>query len=375
MKIPATLLPLLENTRREIPSLLQQLKLGQVLQAKVVEQLQSGLLRLQIANQQLLARSQVGLPTGTALKLEVTKGLPLPELRILRLPTPQENQQQIVRTAMARQLPPSDVRQSLSSLRAQAGSAIAPDALGKFEAIGRETGLQLRQLSASQIQRVVNQSGILHEARLGTGLGFEPADTKTRLLQLLTLLKPDPKVEAKTGRTLEGPGSTLANVASQGGGDNLIGRLIRLIEGSVSRIQLQQAAALPQDEGQRQAWQIDLPIHLPDETHDAMMRIERDGSKDENDEGGPAWAVNLAFQFDSIGRLQCRIALLDDKVSATFWCERTQVFENIEQRLATLREAFEAQGLEVIHLAGVIGEPPEPLIAVPMPESLLDERA
>ena len=41
----------------------------------------------------------------------------------------------------------------------------------------------------------------------------------------------------------------------------------------------------------------------------------------------------------------------------------------------TPREAFEAQGLEVVHLGGVLGEPTEPLISVPVPDSLLDERA
>ena len=40
-----------------------------------------------------------------------------------------------------------------------------------------------------------------------------------------------------------------------------------------------QAAALPQDDGQRQAWQLDLPLHLADETQDAMLRIEREARR------------------------------------------------------------------------------------------------
>ncbi|MCP5429510.1 MAG: flagellar hook-length control protein FliK [Chromatiaceae bacterium] len=76
-----------------------------------------------------------------------------------------------------------------------------------------------------------------------------------------------------------------------------------------------------------------------------------------------------------MGTLQCRIALAGDHVSATFWCERTTTLAHVEQRLPVLRQAFEAQGLDVIRLAGVLGAPPEPLIKVPMPDSLLDERA
>ena len=79
------------------------------------------------------------------------------------------------------------------------------------------------------------------------------------------------------------------------------------------------------------------------------------------------WAVNLAFQFDTIGTLQCRIALAGEHVSATFWCERSATHERMEKRLPVLRQAFEAQGLQVIRLAGVLGAPPEPLIKVPIP--------
>ena len=86
-------------------------------------------------------------------------------------------------------------------------------------------------------------------------------------------------------------------------------------------------------------------------------------------------AINLAFQFDTIGTLQTRIALAGDRVSATFWSEREGTYRRIEQRLPRLQEAFEAQGLEVVHLAGVLGVPAEPLIRVPKPDNLVDERA
>ena len=196
------------------------------------------------------------------------------------------------------------------------------------------------------------------------------ADTKTRLLQLLGMLTSDAKVQPKHAPP---PGMEQPAIARDAGGDSLIGRLIRLIEGSIARIQLQQAAALPVDEGPRQVWQFDLPIQLPDETHEMMLRIERDAASDDAD--NPAtWAVNLAFQFDTIGKLQCRVAMAGERVSATFWCDRASTHAQMERRLPVLQEAFEAQGLEVVHLAGVMGDPPEPLLKVPMPDVLLDER-
>lgn len=373
MKIPATLQPLIDATRRDAPSLLKQLQVGQLLQARVLDQIQPGLLRLQIASAEVLARSQVAIAPGTHLKLEVVKGQPLPELRVLREPDAQQRQQQVVRSAMARQLSPQELRQAVSELRAQASTPRQAEALRQLTTIVQESGVRPAQPGATQLQRAIAQSGVFHEARLAAGLPADPADTKVQLLRLLVVLREDLKLPAKAERPT-GAAIEQQAPARDMGVDSLLSRLIRLVEGSIARIQLQQAVALPAEEGQRQAWQLDLPIRLPGETHAAMLRIERDDG-DKADGTPSTWAVNLAFQFDSIGTLQCRIALAGEHVSATFWCERTATLERVEQRLPVLRQAFEAQGLEVIRLGGVLGAPPEPLIKVPMPDSLLDERA
>lgn len=371
MKISTTLQPLIDTSRNALPSLLKQLQVGQTLQAKVLQQIQPGLLRLQIASTELLARSQISLPAGAQLKLEVIKSQPLPELRVLRESTALERQQLAVRSAMARQLPPPEVRGKLGELQTQ--TPRQAEAVRQLGNILDNAGVKLNQLNPAQLQRAVGQSGLFHEARLAGQLPPDSADIKTRLLQLLVQLKPEGMAHQKTLQPPPGSAESAAT-ARDAGGDSLFARLTRLIEASVSRIQLQQAASLPVEEGPRQAWQIDLPIHLPDESHEAMLRIEREAST-ENSDGTSTWAVNLAFQFDSIGTLQTRIALAGERVSATFWSEQDGTYQRIEQRLPNLKEAFEAQGLEVVHLAGVLGAPPEPLIRVPMPETLLDERA
>ena len=375
MKIPLTLQPLIDATRRPLPSLLDQLKVGQVLQAKVLEQPQIGLLRLQIATTELLARSRVQIQAGTPLKLEVVKGGTLPELKILRQAGPREQQQQLVRTAFPRQMPPVEVRQAITSLKPQAEGTRLAEPLRQFNAISQASGVRVAQatplqINPPQIQRALQLSGILHEARVITGMPLPAGDTKAQLLQLLTLLKPELKLDGKNRRppTVSPEQPTMQRAVS---GDALLNRLIRLIEGSISRIQLQQAAALPQDDSPRQAWQIDLPIHLSDETHEAMLRIEREGAA--NDAESATWSVNLVFQFDTIGRLQCRIGLDGDRVSATFWCEKRTTLDRVDQGLGSLQAALEAQGLEVVHVAGVLGEPSEPLVHVPMPDYLLDE--
>ena len=369
MKIPATLQPLLDTSRRPAPSLLKQLQVGQLLEARVLAQVQPGLLRLRLAGSELLARSHLMLDPGTRLKLEVMKNQPMPELRILRNPTARENQQMVVRSAMARQMTPAEVRGGVDSLRAEARSPVQSEGMRQLAGILRNSGVRLNEMNATQLQRAVMQSGLFHEARLAGTLPMDAADAKTRLLQLLASLR----TQGGERQQAQAPPGNQGGATGTQGADSLLNRLTRLIESAVSRIQLQQAAALPAEESPRQAWQIDLPIQLPDETHEAMLRIEREAAKDGDDSS--TWAVNLAFQFDTIGTLQTRIALAGDRVSATFWSEQDSTHQRIEQRLPSLQQAFEAQGLEVVHLAGVLGAPAEPLIRVPMPDSLLDERA
>jgi hypothetical protein len=388
LKISNILQPLIDPGRNPISTLLKTLQVGQILEARVLQQVQPRLLRMQIGTTELLARSQVTLNPGTRVKLEVAKVQPQPELRILQAPGEPNKQQLLVRSAMPRQLPLVEVRQQVHELLSKAqvqphtpveahsrttASPRPAESLQQFANILRDAGIRLDQLSPAQVRRAVQHSGLFHEARLAHAMPPEPADTKTRLLQLLTRFEADVGLDPARPRPAPDAGDTSAPPRGAVM-DSLLARLTRLVEASVSRIQLQQAATLPTEESPRQAWQIDLPVQLPDESHDLMLRIERDRTADDA-HGGSTWAVNLAFQFDSIGTLQTRIGLSGERVSATFWSDRGSTHQRVEQRLPALQQAFEAQGLEVVHLSGVLGAPAESLIRVPVPDKLLDEHA
>jgi hypothetical protein len=374
VKIPQTLQPLIDATQRQPPSLLQQLKIGQTLSAKVLDQLQPGLVRLQLASSVLLAKTGVTLTPGSRLTLEVTKPFPLPELKILRALNRQEVREAVARTALPRQQTPAEIRGTARALADAPVTAKTAESLRQLNAIQRDTGIRIDQLSPARVRRAVHNSGVLHEARLATQPPAVPAtDSKLRLLQLLDELQHLLRTEPTRPRPAQTTGDNAA-LQRDPAGPNLVLRLLRLVEGALSRIQLQQAASLPQDDPQRQAWQLDLPLHLNDDTQDAMLRIAREPSADPAT-GDPTWSFNLCFRFDTIGTLQCRVSLAGERLSATFWCEHATTQAMIERRLPGLREAFEAQGFEVVHLAGILGEPDDPLMAIPLPDGLLDERA
>lgn len=392
VKIPNLIQPLLDSVGRKLLSVLKQLQVGQVLPAKVLSQPQPGMLQLRLGNAEVLARSEVSLPPGTSLRLEVTKGMPMPELRVLRPPTRQEIQQQVVRSAMGRQLPPAEVRETVTTLRTQAQTPQQAIAVDRLAEILRTSGIRLERLSPHEVERALADSGVFHEARLAGPPGPVASDLKTQLLQLANLLRveianlarppqtPAPETQAPKAQTPTPPPPDVAPrpaagpVAHETTGDALLQRLVRMVEGSASRIQLQQSVALPVDDSQRQVWQFDLPLHLRDTTDDLTVRIERERASRDGD-GEPEWAIKLAFRFATIGSLDCRIALTGDRVATTFWCEQPDTHGRLEARLPDLREALAAQGLEVVHLAGVLGRPAEPLTPVPLPDSLVDERA
>jgi hypothetical protein len=401
--------PLLPAGRGAIPALIQALQPGQLLQGRVNAQVEPGLLRLQVGASELLARSNLQIAEGTRLTLQVVSKTPIPELRVVQPMAPPDPKLKLLQHAMARAIPPSEVRQAIAAIRQQPLTAEQARVVRQFEQILQSHAVRPERASPEAVRDAIRQSGIWLEPRLlgrapapaslaGTSLAgtARPAagqppppvpamlllptpdgpvpDTKLQLLQLLQLLRTDP---ARGGRRADAaaPADTTGGSGARPAPDSLLARLVRLIEGSVARIQLQQTAALQVEDGLRQAWQFDLPIRLPDENHGAMLRIQREPGDSTPGAAQPTWSVNLAFDFDSIGRLQCRVALSGERVSTTFWCERPDALARLEPRLPRLRAALEAQGLAVVHLAGVLGEPPEPLIRVPRADGLLDERA
>lgn len=372
VKIPLPLQPLPTPPQREIPTLIKQLQLGQRVQARVLAQLQPSLVRLQLAATELLARTPQPLETGTKLQLQVVKTTPIPELRILQPQTVANSRDQAVRSAVSRQLPPQETRLTATALRESVNTPRMTEAIQRLDGIARDAGISPKQLNAQQIRNAVALSGLFHESKLLGGDKSSSPDTKHRLLQLLKFLRSPDGPDRTQTRTPDNNNQDTGTRSQTG--PTPLNRLIRLVEASVSRIQLQQTAALPVEDSPRQAWQVDLPIHLRDHSEDVMLRIEHDEAADSSGSSTP-WSVNLVFHFDTIGTLQCRVGLSGDRVATTFWSDRASTHAKVEQRIPTLQQALEAQGLEVVHLSGVHGEPTEPLIHVPTPSSLLDERA
>jgi hypothetical protein len=134
------------------------------------------------------------------------------------------------------------------------------------------------------------------------------------------------------------------------------------VEGALARIQLNQLASLPQDDGARLCWQLELPLRLGQELHDWGIRVERDATGGGRGEAAASWTVRLAFDLEPLGPVQVRVRLEAGGVSGTFRAERGETVGLIDGRLDLLRRRLEAVGLEVTGLSSLRGlvRPPTP---------------
>lgn len=365
MKISVPLQPLIDAARVDTLALLKQIRPGQVLQARVVTPTNAGVAKLLIGTTELLAKTRVSLTQGETLSLKVEKGLPRPELKI-QYDTVQQPVRRLLLNAMSRQLAPGDVQQSLRQLPAQL-LVRSPIAQQVVRALLPEAPPP-QQVTAQTVRHAMQHSGLFFERNLANELVL-PQDRKLQLLQLLRLF---------TARPV-GPGGTEAPPPKEGAeqraspAEQLLNRLIRLVEGSLSRIQSHQATSLGNDEPNRLVWQFEMPVQLPERQEQLQLRVERE-DRETAEEGltGQTWKVDIDFNFDNLGAIFSRISLNDGKVSAAFWSQRETTASVIERAIPRLESALQKAGLEVTAISSLIGPPPRP----PSPtENLLDEHA
>lgn len=347
--------------------MLRRLEPGQKLRASVISIPRAGVAQLQIGLTALLARTRMPLAAGMQLDLAVTKLKPVPELQLLFQPTPVRPRDQVLRTALPRQIPLTDALRGLAQ-HARGNQARLPSDTQQVIRNLLTRSTTPIQLNATSIREQLRTSGLFLERTMALGASPTGGDLKLDLLRLLRLLQPRPEqarshVESGAARTTERSGSALE-------------QLVRLVEGAVARIQTQQAASLPLDQGSRQVWQFDLPVLVAGQHEAVQVRVERDEKQNgDTHQTEPRWSVMLRFDFATTGTIQARIALIGESVTSTFWCEREATQRRIGHALPTLESAFKNSRLEVGRLTSVHGEPPEP-IELPRPaDNLLDTRA
>lgn len=374
VKIADLLQPLLPR-KGEVGDLLTQLKLGQIVPARVLHSGGSGLVRLQIGAQQIIAQTRANLQAGALLQLRVTSTGQLPQLRIENPGRPLEDRSLILRSVLGTQQAPAKVQQALTQLlttATQTGDRQTANIARAVLTLLGDRALVAQGLDSGQLRRALHDSGILLEAHVARG-EVPTADLKLNLLRLLAqAMRAGQTPPGDAARAANGEGTTDAR-AAMASNSSLLGRLLSLIEASVARVQLHQAAAMPGDDNGRQFWQFELPIRLADRIHYPNVRIEHEPAEERN-RYQATWAVSIAFEFDQLGPVQSRIVLQANRISATFFSAQADTERLFRDHLDDLHQTLRSAGLDVASLISVLGSPAEDMHAIRVQSTLLDER-
>ena len=376
LKIPSALQPLLDKASDNTAVLLRLLRPGQLLRATVLRNNSGGLAQLRIANATVTARGNPSLESGQKLLLEVEKGLPEPLLRIVRQPPPRLPLQQIQQHAMARQIPPAEVPRQLREIQQQM-KRIPGTGLQRMPVIKRAMNAleprapDVTKLTSGAVRRAVQNSGLLMESLLVKNGSVPKTDHKLELLQLLRLLLPENRAGLKPGPAAQA--DVAEKPAQPPQTDQLLNRLMRLVEGSIARIQSHQAKALANtDEPNRLLWQVDLPIQVGEQRDHLELKIQQEQAHDKEGASDPTWKIEVRFDFQELGPVFSRITLCGKKLHCAFWSKKASTASRFEQALPRLEQALHDAGLEVSAVSSLQGTPQTDELPL---DGLLDERA
>jgi hypothetical protein len=134
------------------------------------------------------------------------------------------------------------------------------------------------------------------------------------------------------------PNATMAMAAA---------RVSRETDGALSRQVLMQAASSSRSaEGARGAhWLFELPLATPGGASVAQFEIDRDGSRDRDEEDGPTWRANFSLNLTGVGPVHARVALRGGKVRVALWAEDGATLAELEAHREDLAEALREEGL------------------------------
>lgn len=248
------------------------------------------------------------------------------------------------------------------------------------------------------LKQAINNSGIFFEHKLREastpGRDRPEQDPKALLTQALQLpitqtlaqllSAPAPgaalnQFEQAIAR-LFGGAAAQQNAANQ---QHLAHDLPKLVQGALAQIQLQQYRTLgtmsPDAAATPLQLYLDMPLRTPEGFWNLFLHFQELREKDPKPEREKKttrrksrWQVYMELEMGDEGRLAMEINLLDQRVDARFWAERSALRQKTAAGLTQLKQKLEAQGLEVTDLR-CSGQAP-PRQKMNLNYSLVDER-
>ncbi len=335
--------------QRNFGVMLSNWRVGQVINALVVDRMPSGNVLLNAGGREFVTPLDLPVQPGTRLQLEVQQVTPQLVLRFLAgsektglqsgaesLSRPTQPGSGLVgTTSLGGGITAANVLSALATqpnLRALVNQSPVLSSL--TSALASQV-LQSSTLSAGLLSQAVAQSGLFTEANLLAGRsGSLRTNTKTQLIQL------------QRG---------IAEIAGNNLGVEVraaLSNLSDLTNAALANLNQQQLISMPQENaGQR--WAFNLPLEWAGSITDLAMIIEHDGERDDP-EGGEArdeWRVHLNLELPEVGKLQSLVTLSGSNISISFISDSESVRRTLESSFGELRDRMIVSDFRVRELA------------------------
>ncbi len=369
---------------------IQALQAGQRLEARVLDRIGDRQLLLELAGRRLVADSEVALPPGARVRLEVVKPGIRPELRVLD----SARQPQItgLKTFLPRQIPLAEAMRALADLATDStDEATLPTPLREPVVRLLRSLPTLKDLtSADTLARALERSGLFSEAHPSPD---SLPDLKQRLLHLAAVLRrlPPETQESRAETTAAEPPSTgtsgkakppaSAPLAQPRPGDaaatptrspgtgtpagqpsplpavtpeaprpdpsggERLESLLHKVSGAVARIVVDQLNSLPRPEDPTPTWHFELPFRQGQEFHDLRLTVRGEKAASPGNAGARPWTVDLEMDLPGLGQLQARLIYLNGEITTHLWSDRAATRALFERHLDHLAQRFRQAGL------------------------------
>ena len=325
--------------QRNFGVMLSNWRVGQVLNALVVDRMPSGNVLLNVGGREFVTPLDLPVQAGSRLQLEVQQLQPQVTLKVLTnvrdgtpsqltQPTTQASQQSLLSssTAFSVDAKPSPLSSLLVALATPSAQPAlralvsqAPALASLISALSSHT-LQANALSGGAISAAISRSGLFNEANLVVDRGSRASSSsKTQLAQLQKLIGELPTTNLNT--EARASLSTLSD----------------LTNAALANLTQQQLISMPQDTGS-QRWCFGIPLAYEGNLVDLNMVIERDEKNGESSNAEALWRVDLSLTLPEIGPLRVLITMSGREVTVVFNSDSSQVRGLVDSSFGQLKE-------------------------------------
>lgn len=142
--------------------------------------------------------------------------------------------------------------------------------------------------------------------------------------------------------------------------------------GSLAKIQLQQIHTVNQQLNQadvtqpNQSWQFEVPVRHGQEVHPLQIHMEQQWVEEQQENNSPSgvrvrqWNVMLNFDLPVVGKFYAQLGLLGSNLNAKFWAENENTLAEAKEKIDSLTQLLEYEGIRVTHMQCIPGLPPKP---------------